>query len=60
MVMPSVECDVSTSGASIETVTLSSRPPSVSLTSTRLVSPTETSMPGRTIGLNPVTVALRS
>ncbi len=60
MTMPSVACDVSTSGASPDTVTLSSTPPTVSLISTRLVSPTDTCIPLRTIGLNPVNVAFTS
>ena len=60
MVMPSVACDVSTSAVSPVTVTLCSTPPTVSFTSTRLVSPTETSIPFCTTGLKPASVALTS
>ena len=56
--MPSVALAVSTSGASVETVTLSSTPPTASFRSTRAVLSTVTVMSSRVNVLNPVSVRL--
>jgi hypothetical protein len=58
MVMPSVACEVSTSGASPVTVTASSTAPTAIAMSTRAVSLTRTVMPSRVVVLNPESVAL--
>ena len=58
MTMPSVACEVSTSGASPVTVTASSTAPTAIVTSTRAVSLTRTVMPSRVVVLNPGSVAL--
>ena len=60
MVIPRLAREVSTSDCSAVTVTASSMPPTVSLRSTRPVSPTETFAPVCTTVLKPESVAFTS